>query len=155
MNNKCILIIVPLLLIIAVGAYKFILQGSTAVSTDGRTSILLNPQERDLVLAEMRMFLSTVQQINTGIAEGDLKLVSKAARAVGASAQAAVPGTLIGKLPLEFKQLGFDTHTKFDQLALDNDDIEDAQLALSQLSNLMQNCVACHEAYRIDLEGQE
>lgn len=155
MNNKCTMIIVFLLLIIAGGAYKFILQGSTVVSTDGRTSILLNPQERDLVLAEMRMFLSSVQQISTGIAEDDLKLVSKAARQVGASAQAAVPGTLIGKLPLEFKQLGFDTHTKFDQLALDNDDIEDAKHALSQLSSLMQNCVACHEAYRIDLEEQD
>jgi len=155
MNKKCIAIILTLLLIIAGGAYKFIFQGSVTESSDGRISILLNPEERDLVLAEMRMFLSSVQQINSGIAEDDLKVVSKAARAVGKAAQGEVPGSLVGKLPLAFKKLGFDTHTKFDQLAMDTDDLGDAKHALSQLSSLMQNCVACHETYRIDLEGGE
>lgn len=150
MNKKCFSIILLLLVIITGGVYKFIFQGSTAESSDGRISILLDPKERDLVLAEMRAFLISVQEINSAIAEDNLKLVSESARKVGKAAQGEVPGSLIGKLPLEFKKLGFDTHQKFDQLALDTDDLGDSNHALSQLSILMQNCVACHETYRID-----
>jgi len=70
------------------------------------------------------------------------------------AAQSAVPGTLIGKLPIEFKKLGFDTHLKFDQLALNAEDFGDNNQVLIQLSNLMQNCVACHAAYRIDISNK-
>ena len=35
-------------------------------------------------------------------------------------------------------------------LALDADELEDPEHSLQQLSELMQNCVACHAAYRID-----
>ncbi len=63
-----------------------------------------------------------------------------------------VPGTLMGKLPLEFKKLGFDTHTRFDQLALDAEQLGDPGHSLTQLAELMQNCVACHAAYRFEVE---
>ncbi|MBI3188348.1 MAG: hypothetical protein HYZ31_10855, partial [Gammaproteobacteria bacterium] len=78
------------------------------------------------------------------------KLVSDAARAVGRAAQNEVPGTLIGKLPMEFKQLGFDTHSKFDQIVMDANDLGDGRQILIQLSALMRNCVICHATYRID-----
>lgn len=151
MNKKCLVIIVVLLIIIAGGFYKFILQGSTSESTDGRITILLNDSERNLVLAEMRAFLTSVQQINQGIAEDNMELVAEYARKAGKAAQGEVPGTLIGKLPLKFKKLGGDTHAKFDQLAMDANDLGDKDQALEQLSTLMKNCVACHAAYRIDI----
>ena len=56
----------------------------------------------------------------------------------------------MGKLPMAFKQLGFDTHTKFDQLALDAEQMGDSGQTLEQLGVLMQNCVGCHAGYRID-----
>jgi hypothetical protein len=139
-----------LLVVIAAGFYKFILQGSTIQSIDERTTILLTETERNLVLNEMRSFLISVQQISLGIADNNMGLVIEAARKSGKSAQADVPGTLIGKLPLPFKQLGFDTHKKFDQLAMDSEDLGDREHALRQLSELMQNCVSCHAAFRID-----
>jgi hypothetical protein len=92
-----------------------------------------------------------VQQITKAVSENDLKAAAVSARKVGSAVQATVPGTLMGKLPMEFKALGFDTHAKFDQLAMNVEDLEDSQQALVQLSELMQNCVACHEAYRIDI----
>jgi len=144
-------IIILLLLVIIGGIYKFIFQGSEAPNPDGRSSVQLNINERDLVLTEMRAFLSSVQKITQGISENDMQVVSEYARQVGASAQADMPGTLIGKLPLTFKTLGFDTHSKFDQLAMDADDLGDGSHALTQLSELMQNCVTCHESYRIDI----
>ena len=154
MSGKCSGMIVLLLLVIAGGIYKFIFQGSVSGGTDGRTAIQLDAGERDVVLAEMRAFLASVQQVTAGIAENDPGRVAQHARKSGKAAQAAVPGTLMGKLPMEFKQLGLDTHTRFDQLAMDAEDMGDVSHALSQLSTLMQNCVACHEAYRIDVSGK-
>ena len=151
MNKKCLTITVILLSIIVAGFYKFIIQGSSTESTDGRIEILLNDNERNLVLAEMRAFLSSIQQINQGLSENNMELVTEHARKSGKAAQAGMPGTLVGKLPLQFKKLGGDTHAKFDQLAMDADDLGDRNHALEQLSTLMKNCVACHATYRIDI----
>jgi len=151
MNSKYLTIIVILLFIIAGGAYKFIFEGSTTKSTDGRIEILLNDNERNLVLTEMRAFLASVQQINQGLAENNMELVAKQARKSGKAATGGMPGTLIGKLPLAFKKLGFDTHAKFDQLAMDAGDLGNRDHTLQQLSTLMENCVNCHAAYRISM----
>jgi len=154
MNRICLGFITLLILIIGGGAYKFIFQGSVTESTDGRISIQLNTDERHLVLEEMRMFLVSVQQITKAATENDMKTIADSARKVGKAAQAAVPGSLIGKLPIEFKKLGFDTHLKFDELALNADDFGDSTQILIQLSTLMENCVGCHAAYRIDISDK-
>ena len=151
--NKCKLTLIALLcsmLVIGLMTYKFIISGETVAASDGRQALMLEPGERDLVLGEMRLFLQTVQQIIQGVTDDDLQVVASAAKQVGAAAQKAVPASLIKKLPLEFKKLGFDTHSKFDQLALDAEQFSDTQVVLEQLSALMTNCVACHELYRID-----
>jgi len=151
MGKKCIGVIVLLVLVILGGIYKFVFQGSTSQSSDGRIAIHLESGERDLVLAEMRAFLEGVQLITTGIAEDNMQQVVQAAKAVGAAAQGEVPGTLIGKLPIEFKKLGFDTHQKFDHLAMNAGEFGDKTTALTELSELMQNCTACHAAYRFEI----
>ncbi len=152
MNKPALIIIVVLLAIIAFGGYKFIIQGSTTTSVDGRITILMTDAEKDLILEEMRGFLGSTQQIIAAVAADDLEKAAIAAKKVGRAAQAEVPGTLMGKLPIAFKKLGFDTHTKFDQLALDAESLEDGNYALEQLSTLMQNCVGCHSAYRLEVE---
>lgn len=131
-------------------AYKFLWQGQVVTADDGRVAILLEAGERDLVLAEMRSFLDAVQAIMAGAQAEDMKTVTAAARQVGAAAQQGVPASLIGKLPGEFKLLGFDTHRRFDTLALDAEQLGDPGHSLAQLVELMSNCVACHAAYRID-----
>ncbi len=141
-----------LLILVVFMAYKFILSGAVVPSSDGRQSIQLESVERDLVLAEMRIFLSSMQQITEGLSKEDMSQVVTAARKVGMAAQQAVPGSLVGKLPLAFKKLGFDTHKKFDQLALDAESLGDPQLSLQQLAELANNCVACHATFRMDVE---
>jgi len=153
MSKKCSVVIVLLLLVIAGGIYKFIFQGSASEGTDGRMAIHLTTGERDLVLTEMRTFLESIQQVTKGVTAGDMKLVAESARKSGKAAQAAVPGTLVGKLPIQFKKLGFDTHARFDQLALDAEEFGDGEHAMSQLSTLMDNCVGCHAAYRFDISN--
>lgn len=138
--------------LIAIGAmaYKFIISGETITSSDGRQSLLLEEGERDLVLTEMRMFLNAAQQIIQAANEGDAEAIAAAATVVGREAQAAVPGSLMKKLPLEFKKLGFDTHSRFDELAKSARQFGDTDVSLKQLSELMKNCVTCHEGYRVD-----
>ena len=120
---------------------------------EARTAIMLNKSERDLVLLEMRIFLQSVQQIISGVTEDDMEQIVKAARKSGRAAQQAVPASLAAKLPKGFKTLGFDTHSKFDELALHAEQLGDGEHALSQLKELMVNCVACHETYSFELEA--
>jgi len=154
MSKKCNFVIGFLLIIIVAGAYKFIFQGSVVESSDGRMAIQLNAAEKNMVLAEMRALLESTQKVTEGITKKDMSQVIKYARQVGMAAQSGVPGTLMGKLPMEFKILGSDTHKKFDQLALDAEDFGDSEHALLQLSALMQNCVSCHATYRISESGK-
>jgi hypothetical protein len=146
----CPIIALSFALSSAVLAYKFLWLGETAPASDGRQAILLQPGERDLVLAEMRAFLQAVQQVLAASGSEQMDQAATAARQVGALAQEAVPASLVGKLPGEFKMLGFDTHRKFDALALDAEQLGDPAHTLEQLTELMGNCVACHAAYRID-----
>ena len=139
-----------LLLIVAGMTYTFIFAGTTVPASDGRQALVLEPGERDLVLAEMRAFLESVQAITEGVGARDMAGIAQAARRVGAEARQAVPGSLIGKLPLAFKRLGLDTHKRFDTLALDTEQLGDPAHSLQQLSQLMRNCIACHSTYRID-----
>jgi hypothetical protein len=141
-----------LALAVAALLYVFVIRGATVPASDGRTAVLLAPGERDLVLAEMRDFLVALQQISQAIVEDDAQAAVQAARRVGAAAQQQVPASLAGKLPLAFKRLGFDTHQRFDELALNIEQFGDTGQALSGLATLMNNCTACHAAYRIDLE---
>ena len=149
-------VLVGLLLLLSGGlAYKFIVQGNVGAASDGRTAIYLDQSERDFVLTEMRTFLMSVQQITTGLSENDMRQVAAAARQVGAATAKQVPGSLMGKLPMGFKRLGRDTHGKFDQMAMDAKEMGNREVALEQLGELMQNCVACHEIYRLDLAAEQ
>lgn len=120
-------------------------------NTDTRTTLDLNSSQGSYVLKEMRDFLNSVQKITYAISENDLKMAAKYARKVGRAAQGGAPAGLGKKLPMAFKKLGRDTHQKFDQLALDAEEFEDNNQALSQLSSLMNNCISCHASYQINL----
>jgi len=115
---------------------------------DNRTVILLKPADRNVVLAEMRLFLTSVQQITKGVSESDIALVYTAARLSGRAAQGAVPPSLVKSLPQAFKRVALDTHMQFDQLAIDAKDLGDSNYSSTQLAKLMENCISCHATYR-------
>jgi len=148
MSKSCLTVITLLLIIIAGGVYKFILPADASKSSDTRELIQLTAAEKDIVLTEMRIFLTSTQQIIKGISEGDMELVASQAKKSGKAAQAEIPASLAKKLPVQFKKLGSDTHMKFDQITMDAEDLGDSEHALSQLSVLLQNCTSCHEIYR-------
>lgn len=142
-------IIAVLLLVIAAMAHKFIVAGSVEQVADGRSAIVLEPGERAFVLAEMRGFVAGLQQLTQALSEEDMKAVASAARRMGMAAAHSAPAPMMGKLPLEFKTLGFEVHRDFDALALDAESLGDARHTLAQLAGTLNKCVACHASYQI------
>jgi mono/diheme cytochrome c family protein len=154
MCKLCWVLVLVLLVGVSVVGYKVFVGPPMDTSADGRRVIRISEQERSLVLVEMRGFLASVQQITAALAVNDMQQVAEQARRSGRAAQHAVPPLLIAKLPAPFKKMGFDTHAGFDQLALDAEQLGDREHSLAQLGELMQNCVVCHGAYRIDPEPE-
>lgn len=128
---------------------RFLVVGDTTTAPDGRRAILLTPPERDMVLYEMRGFLAGVQGITVALGVEDMATVAKIARSLGMQTAHAMPASLTGKLPLEFKQLGFSVHQDFDRMAEDAGTMADPALTLKQLGETMAKCVACHQAHQI------
>ncbi len=149
----------PLVLILAIAIggllYIFVIKGETVAgnANDPRTALLLSESERALVLEEMRGFLAAVQTITLAANNDDMKTVAEAARKVGKAAQGEVPPSLVRKLPMPFKKLGFGTHQAFDQLALDAESFGDKAQTLEALGKLMGNCVGCHATYQIKISA--
>ena len=140
---------------LAAMAYMFVIRGNITASDDGRTAIILSAGERDLVLAEMRGFLEAVETITVALGEKDMDAIASSAHAVGMVAAQAVPASLVGKLPLEFKSLGGATHKGFDALSLEARELGDEQVVLGKLGKLMSNCTTCHAAYRLVIEDKK
>ncbi len=141
-------VIIALLLVIAAMAYKFIIAGSTAASADGRTTVLLEPDERAFVLREMRGFVAGLQRVVDALSRDDMQGAVQAARAMGMSKSHDAPAAIVGKLPLEFKKLAFGVHGDFDAIAADAQRGVAPKHTLGQLSEVLRKCTACHEKYR-------
>ncbi|WP_246540222.1 hypothetical protein [sulfur-oxidizing endosymbiont of Gigantopelta aegis] len=130
-------------------SYQFIIKGDTEIAADGRTIILLEESERAFFLNEMRGFLIAVQQIIDGIEKDDMQQIATSARKVGTIGFASVPKSIVGKLPLATKKMGFATHQAFDQMAMDAESLADKEHTLSQLNQILSTCTACHSLYRL------
>ncbi|TGK18717.1 hypothetical protein EHO61_09640 [Leptospira fluminis] len=133
-------------------------EGKISTEPDGRKAILLNEQEKDFVLAEMRTLLATVHEIQSSLADEDYERAAKAARKSGRgmdhSSETAEKG-LLRKVPLEFKKLGFGTHDHFDFLADTLNEKRDLKYSVRELAKLTSKCVACHSMYKIRIEREK
>ncbi|EOQ96456.1 hypothetical protein LEP1GSC195_2931 [Leptospira wolbachii serovar Codice str. CDC] len=132
--------------------------GSTSRSLDNRTAIHLTPAERQLVLTEMRALLTAVNGMLGGLADKDYEGAAKAADAVGMGLVASLEHqekTILLKLPVEFKKLGFGTHEKFDAIAAKIRKKQDIHTLLKEMDELTRNCVACHASYKIELDSEK
>lgn len=131
--------------------YKFT-QGETyVIPNDPRLSVGMTYENREFVMAEMRSFVESIQQINAGILHNDPKLIIEAGKRSGNGVKECAPEGLVETLPLTFKQLGFSTHDIFDQIATSAENNFSPQKTQQQLDQLLTNCVACHKSFRIDV----
>jgi len=95
----------------------FFVRGSPAAGADDRTVIVLHPEQRELVLSEMRGLLAATQGILEGANQNDMPRIIEAARAAGMAGMADVSPALMARLPLEFKALGMGIHHDMDNIA--------------------------------------
>lgn len=146
-------LVAVLLIAVILFAYKFTV-GEVEPSDDGRMAVKLSKDERNALLLEMRTWLQNSQAILAAASAQDFAAVSKTATASGMGAEAATPGSLFRKIPVEMKALGFDTRKKFDQIAADAEKLKDSQHTVKQLSVAMNNCIACHATYRFTDQAQ-
>ena len=133
---------------IAVFAWFFI-RGNTTAGTDGRTAVMLQIGERDLILSEMRGLLSATHGILDGVNQGDMQRVIKASSASGMIVAADASPTLMAKLPIELKTLGMSVHRDMDAIAKAAESKAPAPEILKMLSNTLTKCVACHSAWQL------
>lgn len=150
MNTRKLTILSLVLWTVTIIAFMFLfVRGQTMSSSDGRTAILLNADEKNLVLTEMRHMLTSVHGIVEGLSDEDLPKVVSAARASGSSMAQQVPASLMTELPLEFKLLGKSVHDGFDEITVAAQQEETTDMILYRLSNQLSHCVACHATYRL------
>ncbi|MBT9582904.1 hypothetical protein IV102_06115 [bacterium] len=135
--------------VVTVGVFAwFFVKGYTTTGSDHRRQILLSPQEKDMVLGEMRAMLSALNGVMGALAENDNKKAALAARTAGMGMAVDVSPALMAKLPADFKMLGMGTHKQFDEFANQLDGGMTAQHAMKIMNNLTNNCVACHQGNR-------
>ncbi len=125
------------------------LAAGPARPADQRAPLVLLDAERHIVLEEMRNFLAVLQTIADALPREDMKTIARAARSMGSGAANEIPPQTVAKLPEEFKILAGGVHTTFDLIALDAEALADPKHTLSQVSELLQKCNACHGIYQI------
>jgi len=153
-NVKILWTIIALLFVFSGFLVNKFVSGNVAPSEDGRTSVVLTNDERNLILDEMRAFLVSVQGVSQAITENNMDKVAELAHKAGMAAERGTPGSLLQKIPLGMKKMGFGTRDKFDEIAENARTTKDSSLARKQLDALMNNCIACHAIYRLP-EPQE
>ena len=126
-----------------------------AKSHDGRYSLGLNAEEKVEFLSEMRQMLTSIQQIMLGIGTGNKEMIINAARYSGNRMARATPQSVKDKTPSSFERIGGPTHMMFEELivnaeAADETDIEDMKDLAELTGVLMQNCLACHAAFKVE-----
>ena len=155
MCKLCWTLLLTALIAAVVGVFMIASGNKTTPATDGRQVIWLESQQRDLVLAEMRTFVTSLRDINQALGTDDSALFQEAALRVGLEAQVGVPLDLMKALPLPFKKMGMETHKKFDVLAANAEQGASNKELLLELSQLMNNCIACHAAYQLQSKTKD
>jgi len=151
-NKPALLALLLWVVTISVFAWFFI-RGNTTSGTDGRTAILLQTSERDLILSEMRHLLSSTRGIIEGVSRGDMKQVKEAASAAGMAVAVDATPFLMAKLPLELKTLGMSVHRDMDAIASAAENKIPAQKILSMLSSTLEKCVSCHSTWQLKVDN--
>jgi hypothetical protein len=148
-NVKVLWTIIILLLGLSGFLVNKFVSGTVEPYEDGRTSVVLTKDERNLILDEMREFLVSVQAISAAITANDMDKVATLSHKAGMAAEEGTPGSLLQKIPLAMKKMGFGVRGQFDEISTTAKTTKDPIATRKQLDNLMTTCIACHSIYRM------
>ena len=144
--------------------------GWAMAQDDPRQAVPVPAARREMILAQMRGFLQSVNGVLNGAMAGDTAQMRAAAAAAGMAAMhrhqmtggGMGPGPhagmgqgtgpmMGGGMPPAFMQLGHATHNGFDSLAAAIARGAGRDSALTRLGALTSQCVSCHAAYRLEV----
>lgn len=119
---------------------------------DTRTTVKYAPDLRELVMSEMRDYLVIMSEIQQGIANNDPDKIYNAAIKQGQASINETPERLLKLSPLACKQMGFAGHHLFQAIADSARTNYNPQTTIKQMAELTNNCVACHNTYKVEVE---
>ncbi len=124
------------------------------MAQDAREPAARTEAERVFILKQMRLFLQSTQAITTALATDDLKTVASEATARGRKGTpiSEIPPTMKAKETPAWTGMMSGARAGFDNIAVAAQAGEPPAKLLGMLGETMQNCVACHEAYRLTTE---
>ena len=102
----------------------------------------------------MRLFLGSIQTILSATADGDMKIVATEAAARGRKGTPAgsIPPTMKAKETAGWTSLMGGARSGFDAISDAAESGASPQGITRRVADVMQNCVACHQSYRLALE---
>ena len=133
--------------------YFFFLTGNIQETEDDRITVILDNGEKQFVKSEMRLFLYSIQTILNSTIEKDYTTIIETVKRAGGKSRNSAPGSMLKKLPIDFKKLGFETHAKFDKIALAAQRKAPTQEILSLTNETLMTCTTCHATYRFSYKA--
>ena len=125
-----------------------VISNEKKIESDNRTVLKLSQTETANFLREMRQMLTSIQGIIAGIASNDREKIIKSARYSGNRMARATPESITKKLPQSFKEIGGPTHMMFEELVI-RAETDDMESLTGFTGELLQQCLTCHELYKV------
>jgi len=127
------------------------LRAAPTFAEDTREPAVRTAVEREFILGQMRLFLSSIQVILSAAAEGDMKTVAAEAAARGRKGTPAssIPPTMKAKETAAWTGLMGGARGGFDAIADAAAAGATPQDITGRVGDVMRNCVACHQSYRL------
>ena len=125
-----------------------------AAAPDTRQAVLLSAEERAMALAEMRVFLESVNGVLDAYARRDAEGIAAAAKKSGMRAMQHAPAMMqmMMKMPPELRMLGRAAHMGFDELADATAGGRVPADTIARLATITGQCVACHATFRFEVK---
>lgn len=125
---------------------------ASAAAPDTRQAVLLSAEERAMALAEMRVFLESVNGVLDAYTRRDAEGIAAAAKKSGMRAMQHDPMMMqmMMKMPPELRMLGRAAHMGFDELADATAGGRVPADTIARLATITGQCVACHATFRFD-----
>ncbi len=138
----------------ALVAFLLLVSPLCATATDARQQIDMPEMMREHMLNNMRDHLRSLQEIQAALARSDFdKAADVAERRLGMSSlEAHGAAHMAPYMPKPMQEIGTEMHraaSRFARTAQEAAVKGDMAPVLDRFSSLLQQCIACHESYRI------
>lgn len=131
----------------ATDAAKDAATGRAAADADPREAVVLNPEQHQFALRQMRGLLMTIRNLDQARSAGDHSAMARLAREEGPGANRDHPRGFHDALPDGFRAMSKQMRQLFAGMATD---LEAGNLADYEAKRLqaLDTCIGCHESYR-------